>query len=118
MEQEIVVTDANAETRLERQIIVYHRHMKCSNTTFHMLLQNVSDTIVRSLSPVQEVQPLLTLVSDFPNAKNIVAGPDPVDPVLQKELDSVNDLLLNNTTADIPFTPYRHKRRKQAKQAR
>jgi len=114
MEQEIEVTDANAETQSERQIAVYHRHRKGPDTTFHMPLQNVSDTISPPLSPVHEVQPLLTLVSDFPNLKNIVAGPDdPVDPVLQKELDSVNDLLLNSTTADIPFTPYLTKAQKK-----
>lgn len=38
MEKEIVVTDANAETQLERQIVVYHRHRKGSDTTFHMPL--------------------------------------------------------------------------------
>jgi hypothetical protein len=41
-----------------------------------------------------------------------------VDPVLQKELDSVNHLLLNNTTAGIPFTPYLTKaQKKKASQA-
>jgi len=41
-----------------------------------------------------------------------------VDPVLQKELDLVNELLLNNTTANIPFIPYLIKaQKKKASQA-
>jgi len=31
---------------------------------------------------------------------------DPVDPVLQKEMELVKDSLLTGVTTDVPFTPY------------
>jgi len=36
-----------------------------------------------------------------------MAGPDnPVDPVLQKEINLVKDLSANSATTEVPFTPY------------
>jgi len=73
-----------------------------SSASFSMLLQNVTDEIVRPHIIVNEVQPLLALVSDFPNIQNIIADPDaPVDLVLQKEINSVKDLLLNGATSSV-----------------
>jgi len=73
-----------------------------SSATFSMSLQNVTDERVRPHIIFNEVQPLLTLVSDFPNIQNIIVDPDAqVDPVLQKEMDSVKDLLLNRATTFV-----------------
>ena len=41
-------------------------------------------------------------------------GPnDPVDPVLQKEMNLMKDLLANSATAEVPFTPYLTKAQKK-----
>jgi hypothetical protein len=107
---EHIVFEDNEDIQLDRQIVVTYENSS---------LQNVSDDLARSPIPVNEVQPILTLVSDFPNIKNIVDGPDDaVDPMLQKELDSLNDLLVSSATTDIP-TPYFSKaqRKKAAKMA-
>jgi len=54
-----------------------------------------------------DIEPFLTLVSDFPNIQNIMAGlDDPVDPMLQKEMEMVKDSLVNSVTAKVPYTPY------------
>jgi len=43
----------------------------------------------------------------MPDIQKIMAGSyDPVDPVLQKKMNLVKDLLVNNVTTDVPFTPY------------
>jgi len=93
--QEIVVPIDNVEEHLDRQPGVTSPVR--SSATFSMSLQNVTDEIVRPQIIVNEVQPLLTLVSDFPNIHNIIADLNAsVVPVLQKEMHSMKDLLLNS----------------------
>jgi len=73
-----------------------------SDTTFHMSLQNVSDEIDSPPLSNNDVQPFLSLVSDFLDGRKIMAGLDnAVDPVLQKEMDSVQDLLLKSASAEM-----------------
>lgn len=53
------------------------------------------------------MEPFLTLVSDFPNLQHIQARPDdPVDPLLQKEIEMVKDSLMIGVTTELPSTPY------------
>jgi hypothetical protein len=52
-----------------------------------------------------DVQTVLSVVSDFPDVCKIMAGPnDPMDPVLQKEMDFVQDLLLKSASAEVSST--------------
>jgi len=82
-----------------------------SGTTFSMSLQNVTDEINRP-QVVDEVQPLLTLVSDFPNIQNSITDLDaPVDPVLQKEMDSVKDFgakIFVHDDSEVQITKEQH----------
>ena len=85
-----------------------------SNTSFSMPLQNISDGIVRPQVDRNDVEPILTLASDFPNVKNIMARPDDlVDTALQKEIELVQDSLITGTTVEVPFTPYLTKAQKK-----
>lgn len=71
-----------------------------------MSLYNVSDEIVRSQFTIYDVQSILTLASE-PDIQKIMVGPDdPVDPILQKKMNLVKDLLANSATTEVPFTPY------------
>jgi len=75
-------------------------------TTFSMPLQNVYDEIVHPRVMGNDIKPILTLVSGFPNIQNIMARPDdPVDPVLQKEMEMVKDSFLNSVTTEVPSPP-------------
>jgi len=73
-----------------------------------MSLHNVSDEIVRQQSPLHDVQPILTLASDFmSDIQKIMAGlDDPMDSVLHKEINLVKDLLANSALTEVPLTPY------------
>lgn len=78
-----------------------------SKEPFKIPLQNVTTDMARQEVVKNYEEPFLTLASDFPNVKNIVARPDdPVDPMLQKEIEMVKDSLLKGATAVVPFTPY------------
>jgi hypothetical protein len=79
-----------------------------------MRLQDVSDEIVHPQVMRNDMEPILTLVSEFPNIQNIMARPDdPVDPVLQKEIELVKDSLMTGVTAEVPSTPYLTKAQKR-----
>jgi len=50
----------------------------------------------------------------MPDIQNIIVGPDDlVDPVLHKEMNLVHDLLAQNASAEVPFTPYLSKAHKK-----
>jgi len=79
-----------------------------------MPLQNVSDDIVCSPVVRNDMVPILTLASDFPNVQNIVAREDdPIFPVLQKEMELLKDSLQNASSTKVPFTPYLSKSQKK-----
>lgn len=61
----------------------------------------MSDDLARSQFTVHEVQPILTLVSDLPNIKNIVAGPDDMVAPLVLKQDAAHDGLAQ--AAQIEF---------------
>jgi len=114
-QEKVVPIDANA-TQLDIKLVVFSpNHGVKSGTTFHMLLRNVSDEIDMPPFLNNDVAPVLSLVSDFPNVRKIMAGPnDPVDPVLQKEMDFVQDKLLQSVSAEVSSTPYLTKVQKTA----
>lgn len=61
-----VVHADNLDAQIESQLVqTVPHHMDKSGTTFHMSLHNVFDEIVKPQSPVHDVQPILTLASDF-----------------------------------------------------
>jgi len=67
----------------------------------------VSDEIVCPRVVRNDMEPVLTLTSDFSNIKHIMAMEnDLVDPVLQKEMEMLKDSLQNGVTIEVPFTPY------------
>jgi len=107
LQEELVPTTTNA-TQLDRQLVVFSpNHGVKSVTTFHMSLHNVSDEIYRPPLLINVVQPILSLVSDFPNVRKIMAAPDdPVDLVLQEEMDSMQDLLLKSASAEVSFVEH------------
>jgi len=65
-----------------------------------MSLHNVSDEIVRPQYPVHDVQPILTLASEFiPDIKKIMAGiDDPMDLVVRSHFENhiVLELVVQN----------------------
>ncbi|RHN80516.1 hypothetical protein MtrunA17_Chr1g0189141 [Medicago truncatula] len=73
-QEEVIPTTANV-TQLDKQLVVFSpNHGVKTGTTFHMSLQNVFDEIVRPPLPNNDVQPVLPLVSDFPDVRKIMAG--------------------------------------------
>lgn len=54
------------------------------------------------------VQPVLTFARNLVlDIQNTTTGPDdPMDTVLQKEMNLVQNLLAQSVSAEVPFTPY------------
>lgn len=98
----------NKEVQVTQQIVVASPQNNVNSaTTFSMPLHNVFDEIVRPQVIRNDIEPILTLVSNFPNIQNIMARPnDHVDPVLQKEMEMVKASLVNSVTAEVSSTLY------------
>jgi hypothetical protein len=90
--QEHVVPDDSEDTQLERQIVVTYENPP---------LKNVSDDLARAQITVHEVPPILTLVSDFSNIKNIVVGPDDVVDLVALEQAAAHDGLAETTQIEF-----------------
>lgn len=69
-------------------------------------------TLVQAAHGVHSV---LTLATNFvPSIQNITTGhEDPVDPILHKEMNLVQDLLAQNASAEVSFTLYLSNAQKQ-----
>jgi len=108
-------THISQEEHVEKHIVVSSaQHIEKSSTTFNMSLHNVSDDIARPVDLLTDAQPLLTLATDVPDIHKIMAHPDdPVDLVLQREIELVSDSLLHGGAAEVPFTSYLSKAQKK-----
>lgn len=98
----------NKEVKVIQQIVVASPQNNVNSATnFSMTLHNVFYEIVCPQVIRNDIEPILTLVSNFPNIQNIMARPnDLVDPVLQKEMEMVKASLVNSVTAEVSSTPY------------
>jgi len=105
----------NKEVQVTQQIVVASPQNNVNlATTYNMPLQNVSDEIFHPPVMSNDIEPILTLVSDFPNIQNIMArSDDHVDPVLQKEMEMLKDSFMNSVTAEVSSTPYLTKAQKK-----
>ncbi|KEH40732.1 hypothetical protein MTR_1g033920 [Medicago truncatula] len=93
MSQEEVGPTAADATQLEIQLVVFSpNHGVKSGITFHMSLQNVSDEFVRPPLPNNDVQPVLSLISDFQDIRKIMVDPDDLPLQLESQDDNAQEI--------------------------